>query len=216
MLQTKPHILAVWGFSLDTLVRISSTKTDKNDIISVVNSINASIDLLTSYPTGEPLRELKLKLPIGNAGQPHVEPTKGFMPRQTIAVAESKREDWPSEFADKISIVRSRQEMMNFLKKPQDARDVVWKYWQTAGAFAKRISNGVFCVTKMGYVGLVPGDAQVGDEVCIFTGGAVPFVLRKDSSGETYTLVGEGYIHGLMYGEALSYKHIHKQDFNII
>lgn len=65
----------------------------------------------------------------------------------------------------------------------------------------------------MGYVVLVPGNGQVGDEVCVFSGGAVPFALREDGSGEMYRLVGEGYVHGFMYCEALSFKHIREQDF---
>lgn len=210
------YTLVVRGFLFDTIIQISDTKTDKSDIISFVNSIHASIDSIKRYPTGESRQELKLKLPIGSAGRPYLESTKGFVPQQIMAVAESKREDWLSELEHKISSISSIQEMMNFLKKPQDARDVVWKYWQTAAAFASRISNGTFCVTKMGYVGLVPGDGQVGDKVCIFSGGAVPFVLRKESSKERYRLIGEGYIHGLMYGEALSFKHICKKDFSIV
>ena len=211
-----PYTLVVRGCLFDTIVQMSDTKPDKNDIISFVNSIHASINLIKRYPTGESRQDLKLNLPVGSAGRPYLEPTKGFVPQQIIAAAESERVGWLSGLRDKISSIGSTQEMMNFLKRPQDAREVVWKYWQTAAAFASRISNGTFCVTKIGYVGLVPGDGQVGDKVCIFGGGAVPFVLRKESSGEMYRLIGEGYIHGLMYGEAFSFKHIHEQDFRIV
>jgi hypothetical protein len=65
----------------------------------------------------------------------------------------------------------------------------------------------------------VPSDAQIGDEVCVFSGGAVPFVLRKNHGKEgevVYQLVGEGYIHGIMYGEALGFRHGQEIDFHIV
>jgi len=52
-----------------------------------------------------------------------------------------------------------------------------------------------------GQVGLVPLDAKKGDAVWILKGCSVPVVLRK-CAAETYTLVGECYVHGFMDGEA--------------
>lgn len=52
-----------------------------------------------------------------------------------------------------------------------------------------------------GYVGIVPITAQSGDEIMFLPGSPVPFVFRKmDQPGE-YKLVGEAYVHGIMYGE---------------
>ncbi|MCJ1458322.1 hypothetical protein MMC28_008693 [Mycoblastus sanguinarius] len=59
-----------------------------------------------------------------------------------------------------------------------------------------------FCVTRDGYMGLVPARASKGDDVCVFLGGTVPFLTRKTDGGNG-SLVGECYIHGLMDGEAL-------------
>jgi hypothetical protein len=175
---------------------------------------------LTSYPTGESRQELKLKLPIGNAGRPYLEPTTKYLtPPEVIADVDSKLGDWPTDLGKNISMVNSKQDMMNFLKKPLDMRELTWKYWKTAASFAKRTPNGTFCVTRKGYVGIVPSGAQVGDEVCVFDGGAVPFVLRKNYGREgdiIYELVGEGYIHGIMYGEVLGFKHGEELKFHII
>jgi hypothetical protein len=41
----------------------------------------------------------------------------------------------------------------------------------------------------------------VGDQICLLHGSRVPFVMRQQ--GSAYTLIGEGYIHGIMCGEAL-------------
>jgi hypothetical protein len=43
---------------------------------------------------------------------------------------------------------------------------------------------------------------QIGDKICVLFGGEVLFILRP--AGETYRLVGECYVHGLMSGEAMA------------
>jgi len=108
------------------------------------------------------------------------------------------------------------QDFLTFCKKPKDARPVAWQYWETAAAFAKRLSNGTLCFTKKGFLGLVPGDARVGDEVCIFHGGATPFILRKNESESAHVLVGEAYIHGIIHGEAMEYKHVTVKSFAVV
>jgi len=42
-----------------------------------------------------------------------------------------------------------------------------------------------------------------GDEVWVLAGAAVPMVLRRNSKRDERNLVGEAYIHGIMYGEAV-------------
>ena len=56
-------------------------------------------------------------------------------------------------------------------------------------------------LTKKGYLGLGPTNAQKGDLVCILYGCSVPVIIRK--YGQDYRFVGESYIHGLMYGAAV-------------
>jgi hypothetical protein len=47
---------------------------------------------------------------------------------------------------------------------------------------------------------LGPGILMPGDVVCLLQGGKTPFCLRP-AAGGCYKLVGECYVHGLMYGE---------------
>lgn len=54
-------------------------------------------------------------------------------------------------------------------------------------------------MSKAGYIGLGPSDAQVGDSLAFLGGGSVPYVLRRE--GEVYKLVGDCYVHGVMHGE---------------
>ena len=60
-----------------------------------------------------------------------------------------------------------------------------------------------FFLSCDGRVGLGPLAMQEGDVVCIIKNAKVPFVLRRVPSTESYTLVGEAYVHGLMHGEHL-------------
>ena len=59
-----------------------------------------------------------------------------------------------------------------------------------------------FSSTKRGYVGWMPKETGMGDELWLFHGCRVPFVLRpaKDRQGDerAYRLIGECYLHGLM------------------
>ena len=63
-----------------------------------------------------------------------------------------------------------------------------------------------FSSTKRGYVGWMPEEATMGDEIWVFHGCRVPFVLRPadDRQGDerAYRLIGDCYLHGLMSSEA--------------
>ncbi|KAL9116979.1 MAG: hypothetical protein Q9187_006489 [Circinaria calcarea] len=82
-------------------------------------------------------------------------------------------------------------------------------------AFLGICNNRRFFVTAKNYFGIGPIDAEVGDEVHILSGARVPFVFRKinpddislpdehDPEIQSYNMIGETYVHGLMKGEAL-------------
>ncbi|KAL9111612.1 MAG: hypothetical protein Q9187_007894 [Circinaria calcarea] len=61
-----------------------------------------------------------------------------------------------------------------------------------------------FSITEKGFMGLVPNCAEVGDRIFIPVGSKVPLVLRAKNDN-TFLLVGETYIHGIMDGEALKF-----------
>ncbi|OLN86060.1 Heterokaryon incompatibility protein 6, OR allele 6 [Colletotrichum chlorophyti] len=73
-----------------------------------------------------------------------------------------------------------------------------------------------FFISKLGYIGLAPAAARVGDKVCVLAGGKMPFIVRDlERSGQTprtstfktetnCRLIGDAYVHGLMDGEAIA------------
>ena len=58
----------------------------------------------------------------------------------------------------------------------------------------------MFGITQGLRMGMFPKTAQAGDIVFAPMEANVPFVVRPAENG-LYTLVGECYVHGVMYGE---------------
>ncbi|MCJ1457088.1 hypothetical protein MMC28_007454 [Mycoblastus sanguinarius] len=81
------------------------------------------------------------------------------------------------------------------------------------------IINRSFCATENGYIGLTPG-AEPGDLICSLFGAPVPYVLRvnefEEGHGQTYTLVGECYVHGFMDGKLVGEKRNAALDFILV
>ena len=63
-----------------------------------------------------------------------------------------------------------------------------------------------FFVTKKGYFGMGPAELAGGDQVYVVAGGRVPLILRPLSGfhPNTFELVGDCYVHGVMDGEAVT------------
>ena len=70
------------------------------------------------------------------------------------------------------------------------------------GVQVSRVTDGrCFFATRDGRIGLGPSNMQVGDTVCIFFYCPTPYILRSGPS--VHEFVGEAYVHGLMYAQAL-------------
>jgi hypothetical protein len=75
--------------------------------------------------------------------------------------------------------------------------------WHTVSEnVASTIAELEIFFSETGYLGLGPIDMLPGDIVCIFLGGTVPFIVRP-REGCGYQLIGECYVHGVMFGEAM-------------
>jgi hypothetical protein len=65
------------------------------------------------------------------------------------------------------------------------------------------IKDRVFFVTETGKVGFCLPHAQIGDEVWVFHGGNVPFVVRPQTrlGRRFYNFIGDCTMEGIMFGE---------------
>jgi hypothetical protein len=71
--------------------------------------------------------------------------------------------------------------------------------------FSSRLIQGTWnrrmMRTKGGYIGLVPMAARKGDYIFLCKGAQVPLILRRCGL-QSYVLVGDSFVHGIMHGEA--------------
>lgn len=212
VIQRGPNVLHMRGVKLCKIKSLSPVTLQNYDAIAYLNSLMGAIEKLTAYPTGETVEELQLRIPIGHAARPHLDPAagdpaafKGLMGDDSSeSLSPDDRRDWGDSLGfDTIpSKVASLQDLVDLLKASGARRDAIWRYWQTATAFAKRMSCAQFCVTEGGYAGLVPPQASVGHRIAILHGIPVPFVVGRRQEHGIRRIIGECYIHGIMYGEA--------------
>ena len=71
--------------------------------------------------------------------------------------------------------------------------------------------------TVNGYIGIGHGSVRRGDIICIALGGRMLLILRPINN--VYKMIGECYIHGIMFGEAIrgqSYKDSYLEEFILL
>jgi hypothetical protein len=76
---------------------------------------------------------------------------------------------------------------------------------KVCNALGAGMTRRCVAVTKEGYIGAIPQEAQQGDLICVLFGCSVPVVLRKRIGGE-YLFIGECYLHGFMDSEAIVFQ----------
>jgi len=70
-------------------------------------------------------------------------------------------------------------------------------------ALIRWMRNRRFFVTKLGYIGTGPQVVRRGDVVAILYGSGMPIILRQLRQTESYAVVGQAYVFGQMFGEAI-------------
>ncbi|KAG8162960.1 hypothetical protein KVR01_007438 [Diaporthe batatas] len=72
------------------------------------------------------------------------------------------------------------------------------------GTFCQRVLHSMatrrLFIADTGHVGCGESELCVGDVIAVVAGSSVPFLLRPISDGR-YVLIGEAYVHGIMFGE---------------
>ncbi|KAF4509335.1 hypothetical protein G6O67_005599 [Ophiocordyceps sinensis] len=147
--------------------------------------------------------KLLLRLLVGDASGPQTQ-TGPSWAAESFDPDGRKQEckPWPPGTGVDVLDIKMDQDAHVYGTKSAAAQRRAVEYWATAAVFASRIPDAGLCTASVGAVthgGLVPGEARVGDHIFIATGAKVPFVLREVGH-ECYRLVGECYVHGIMYG----------------
>lgn len=102
---------------------------------------------------------------------------------------------------------------LSFNGLPHDGsnKDLHRKFWlNTEVCRGRRLS-----VLEKYWVMLGPAQARKGDFICIIHGSSVPWVLRTRGM-DAYELVGQCFVDGLMYGEAVNWSEDDAESFFLI
>ncbi|KAK6354591.1 hypothetical protein TWF696_003733 [Orbilia brochopaga] len=152
---------------------------------------------LDSYPTsGENWQEeVLIKTLIGDAPGP--------LTRSSLPYFEQPRQQkkWPAGFEKEILAIKPNQGAHIYSSLPQESQTLLNEFWSTSATFIRKFPQPMICITSKGFIGIVP-TAKAGDKIMIMRDAKVPFVVRGAGTGngiDSYTLIGEAYIHGLMY-----------------
>jgi hypothetical protein len=97
---------------------------------------------------------------------------------------------------------------LEFMENMMEDHDEGW--WADAapiltsveGVLLRKSGNRCLGRTTNGDLGSMPGGTKVGDKICVFYGGTVPYTIRPCGNGE-YRFLGECYFDGFMDGEAM-------------
>jgi hypothetical protein len=87
-------------------------------------------------------------------------------------------------------------------KVPKEDRPVMMKQaGHIVDLAADNISGRRFFISSAGQMGLAPYRAEAGDVLCVLFGCPNPVILRPQDG--YHTVIGDAYVYGLMYGEAI-------------
>ena len=68
--------------------------------------------------------------------------------------------------------------------------------------------RGLFVLDK-GLIGTGPPEIRVGDEIYLLAGVPLPMALRRESTSNTFRVVGAVMVHGLMHAEGFEKSQLH-------
>ena len=105
---------------------------------------------------------------------------------------------------DEFDILPPFKAVMEVLKRCHGSEstprlgDAVWYI----GVMKMYAEGHCFFRTRGGRIGLGPWDMQEGDRLCVFFFCPTPYIVRP-AGPDRWTFIGEAYVHGLMFGQAL-------------
>ena len=183
--------IRIRGVGFDTIATIVKPLRHSllDSYISWKNVLSPMIDQKTEYPHTKELYETALwKAVCGGSGQGD----------NTIRIVD-ERADFP-KFNQWYEFMNGRRRIDSDLVKVHDS-------------VCATVKERNFFITERGYIGFGPDDSAKGDVVAVLAGGKVPYVLQPvelpstSAASETYSdacyrLLGDSYVHGIMYGEA--------------
>ncbi|KAF4633887.1 hypothetical protein G7Y89_g4233 [Cudoniella acicularis] len=177
-------VLNARAYLIDSIVKVGTSSFQTTNSIFYLKELFRVIESFSSYPNGDNPKDLVWRIPIGDASKPasgswkEVDFRASYQALTEYLQLGEEIEDWKTE----VMKIRAVAKVKQFLFRPQELRQLLWLYLNTAQEFAERFSDAKVCVTSRGYIGIVPATADKGDIVSVFHGSAVPFVIRESTT----------------------------------
>jgi hypothetical protein len=195
------HVLIVTGAITDSLALVA-----KKWRINIILQSDELLATISSYPTGEDIIDVQWRTLIGNrnteTGVPLASFRESYFAYREVLLGEEHKEMIPEYSTSDV--------LGDPISKPL-------ANWVPYSRAMIRTELNRPCITKKGYFGLVPREAEPGDVIFIALGAPTPLILREcnEKSGH-YQLYGDSYIHGIMNGEALKENDFQVDDICLI
>ena len=189
-------IITVAGKAVDMVCAISEEyRLDNPDSRSTLQTWDQEAKILDSYPTVQPISVAFLETLMAFPRSKHYE-----TPHTAVKMFS---QSWRLRWLDKVPPPDVAYTSSLAAKEAHIFNEMV----------IKACNGHRFFRTQKGYMGLGPKDIRNGDTVSVLLGGQVSFILRK--LDDTYMLIGESYVHGIMNGEAVDDADFEIQSFRL-
>lgn len=174
----------------------------KEEVLAFYGRVEGAINACQPYATGEPTRTIMCRLLLRDLlwSPYYYGPTIG---------------DYQKAFSEEHEHIRWLRE---FNKKYEEwGNGLAMKAWcqlhpppstkhKDMSSFVTRLTSqlcgNAIVKTREGYMASVPEQTKAGDTLAVVNGCKTPLVLRRREP-DGYVLIGDCYVHGLMYGEAM-------------
>ncbi|KAJ3456983.1 hypothetical protein MRS44_014124 [Fusarium solani] len=186
--QVNRESLAVRGYHIDCVKETSKAENRPSCWAQYFDEIDRLVDSSGNSYSDADRKNLKWVVPIAESQHPAV------VAVDALSVYESYK-------AFRILLEKDEKRSCAQLPKAQ-YESLVAKSSTYKSLLEGSQAGWKFAVTFDQRFGIVPPTSEAGDEILIFAGGVVPFVIRRsEERAGAYRLIGECYISGIMHGE---------------
>jgi hypothetical protein len=223
---SSPRILVVRGVLVDTIKAIGGKYSNMESGQCFVDCLTA-LSAVHCPATGQAPMEMlwrtlcinlnRARIPPADIWEPSFLLLVGFFVGKWLSSVGTESQE-ASAFQRVLESLKSRStkdiglawsDLLEFsnrvgTKTPEEAMDPEERRQAEVYAAELRINfeHRCFFITEENRIGIGPSDLQPGTHICLVQGCQYPWLLEKTSSGRS-SLIGHGYVAGLMHGEGL-------------
>jgi hypothetical protein len=132
--------------------------------------------------------------------------------RRFLSLYRKAKTDFPALFSQSSGIIHMEAQRQSLSGEDCDISTTQDDEMEQFFNWIRHTVGRRFCVTNQEYFALVPGHSIQGDHIALLRGGRYPVVLRE--MGSSWEIIGECYVHGIMYGEL--YKDVDSRKITLI